>query len=241
MYHAFRFRPEAVKIATKEGLSKGLIYLSTLFVVLAALFLTERKFPEEFGPLHIYLLITFFFLTLASVYSARQRAKTSGLFLNPEGVQFTLNTIELNVPYKDITKVQLRSDSTIMIYTGVSQNRPVLTLSNLDKQEQFLSIISQFAPVVQDDELPVFLKPAVRTAFFSAFLLLLLTNLLFHSVPVVLITGGLFFTLMIYNLTVFYRYRKQISSPMYVIAQLFLILAIVYRTLMVVVPALNIF
>ncbi|MDQ3111042.1 MAG: hypothetical protein M3R17_14205 [Bacteroidota bacterium] len=229
MFQEFRFLPQAIQKATLEGILRLLVYVFSVLIVFVLLFMTERRFPQDLTMIHYILTFTFVATGIASITGARQRVQKTTVLITPEELQCTMTAkTTLKIKLGDISRVQRQSENVIFIYS-LNTKKPVLALSNLEKQDEFLAIISRYVTPDQEARIPSGFDLRIRLLQQFLFTALSLAFLFFHSPAVIFTTGILLIGMIGYSLAIFFRFRKELSSPVSLITFGFLLLMIILR------------
>jgi hypothetical protein len=229
MFQEFRFLPAAIQKATLLGLLRLGVYVLSLLIVFVPLFMTELRFPQDFGTIHYLLTFTFVGAGIANIIGSRQGVQKTTVLITPEELQCKMAAkTTVTIKLGDISRVQLQSENVLFIYS-LNTKKPVLALSNLEKQDELLAILSRYVTPDHDARVPRTFNLWTRLLQQFLFSGLTLAFLFFHSPAVIFTTGILLVGLIIYSLAVFFRFRKELSSPVSLITFGFLLVMVILR------------
>jgi hypothetical protein len=229
MFQEFRFLPEALRQATIMGVLRLSVSVLSLLLVFVLLFTTELRFPQDLSLIHYLMAFTFVVAGIIDIASSRQRVQKTKVLITPEELQCNM-TAKTTVKIKlgDISRIQLPKENVVFIYS-LNPKKPVLSLSNLEKQDEFLAIISRYVTPDHEAGIPTTFDFRIRLLQQLLYTTLILSFLFFHSPPVLLTTGILLSGMIVYSLITFYLFRKELSSPVSIVTMGYLLLVIIIR------------
>jgi hypothetical protein len=229
MFQEFRFLPAAIQKATLLALLSFGVYVFSFLIVFVPLFMTELSFPQDLGTIHYIMIFTFVVAGILNITGTRQRIQKTTVLITPEELQCKMAAkTTVTIKLCDISRVQRQAENVLFIYS-LNTKKPVLALSNLEKQDEFLAILSRYVTPDQDTKVPSAFNLWNRLLQQFLFTVLTLAFLFFHSPAVIFTTGILLAGLIMYSLFVFFRFRKELSSPVSLITFGFLLLVVILR------------
>jgi hypothetical protein len=228
MFQEFRFLPEALQKATIQSLLRLLVYVFSILLVFVLLFTTELRFPQDLSLIHYLMTFAFVFAAIIDVVNSRQRVQKTKVLITPEELQCTITKTTVKIKLGDISRIQLPKENVVLIYS-LNPKKPVLSLSNLEKQDEFLAIISRYVTPDHEAGIPASFNFRIRLLQQLLYTTLLLAFLFFHSPLVLFTTGILLSGMIVYSFVTFYIFRKELSSPLSIVTMGYLLLVIIFR------------
>jgi hypothetical protein len=212
MEHEFFFTPKALSKATRDGILKGLNFLVSFAVVIFLIWKFEPRWKVELQNGYGYMIIIAIYYIGITIGGARKQVKITRVFFTEDSVNFTRKSLKIKIPFSNLSKITSKENGPVSIYIKSSNSIPAITFYNLDKTEDFLEILSQYAPVIRSNEIAFTINPKMQSillfTFYSTFL-----SMLFFFKPILIFTSGTILTvLLIYTISIRSKMKSIYST-----------------------------